>query len=274
ALHGKVAFSAFPTDVGKAEKVERLRLTFPSLLPVSLGPSSELNPARFLGVQLQPELPQSLLESFQNTIGFFLVLESEDAVFLINLVEDGRHGLLDQLVFQRRHAQRSLPSVGFRDIGSPRWLGSIRSAMDATVQILQPTFQPRLILLPGHAVYSGCRFSLHPIEAFPQPINAQMVEQGGELQLLVRLCCLPHTRQPLGHASPALRREHVELSSVLLDQRPSLPTLRKLAIRLCSNGSSVLCRCPTPPRRSHQPHGLGLRWPSCCPSGSAGIAEV
>ena len=151
-------------------------------------------------------------------------------VFLINLVEDDRHGLLDQLVFQRRHAQRSLPSVGFRDIGSPRWLGSIRSAMDATVQILQPTFQPRLILLPGHAVYSGCRFSLHPIEAFPQPINAQMVEQGGELQLLVLLCCLPHTRQPLGHASPALRREHVELSSVLLDQRPSLPTLRKLAI--------------------------------------------
>src|SRR5438045_7331740 len=57
-----------------------------------------------------------------------------------------------------------------------------------------------------------------------------MVEQGGELQPLVLLCCLPHTRQPLGHASPALRREHVGLSSVLLDQRPSLPTLRKLVI--------------------------------------------
>src|SRR5437764_9579665 len=63
-----------------------------------------------------------------------------------------------------------------------------------------------------------------------------------------------------------------QASNVLLDQRPSLPTLRDY--RLCSNGSSVLCRCPTPPRRSRQPHGLGLRSPSCCPSGSAGIAEV
>src|SRR5215472_12085298 len=53
-----------------------------------------------------------------------------------------------------------------------------------------------------------------------------MMEQGGELQLLVSPCCLPYTRQPLGHVSPALCRAHVELSHVLLVQRPSLPTLR------------------------------------------------
>src|SRR5436305_1192854 len=101
-----------------------------------------------------------------------------------------------------------------------------------------------------------------------------MVEQGGELQLLVRLCCLPHTRQPLGHASPALRREHVELSSVLLDQRPSLPTLRKLAIVFVRMVHRYYAAVRLLRERSHQPHGLGLRWPSCCPSGSAGIAEV
>src|SRR5215472_16217934 len=45
-------------------------------------------------------------------------------------------------------------------------------------------------------------------------------------------------------------------------------------IRLCSNGSSVLCRCPTPPRPAGEPYGLGLRPPSCCPSCPAGIPEV
>src|SRR5260370_35696665 len=57
-----------------------------------------------------------------------------------------------------------------------------------------------------------------------------MREQGGLLHLLALPCCLPHTRQPLGHASPALRQAHVELSPVLLDQRPSLPTLRGLGL--------------------------------------------
>ena len=35
-------------------------------------------------------------------------------VHLLNLIEDGHHGLLDDLVFQRRDAQRALASVGFR----------------------------------------------------------------------------------------------------------------------------------------------------------------
>jgi hypothetical protein len=39
--------------------------------------------------------------------------------------------------------------------------------------------------------------------------------------------CLAHTRQPLGHAYLALCRARVESMSVLLDQRPSLLTLRR-----------------------------------------------
>src|SRR5215472_9962483 len=54
-----------------------------------------------------------------------------------------------------------------------------------------------------------------------------MVEQGGEPHLLPFLRCLTHTRQPLGYASLALCRVRAGLMGVLLDQRPSLLTLRQ-----------------------------------------------
>src|SRR4030095_10684729 len=54
-----------------------------------------------------------------------------------------------------------------------------------------------------------------------------MVEPSGESHLLPFPCCLTHTRQPLGHARLALCRERAGLMSVLLDQRPSLLTLRR-----------------------------------------------
>src|SRR5688572_9622221 len=54
-----------------------------------------------------------------------------------------------------------------------------------------------------------------------------MVEQGGELHLLLFPCCFAHTRQSLGHACLALSRVRAGLKSVLLDQRPSLLTLRR-----------------------------------------------
>src|ERR1039457_1924840 len=67
--------------------------------------------------------------------------------------------------------------------------------------------------------------------------------------------------------TPALSRERGRWKSVLLDQQPSLLTLRRRAFRLCSNDSSVLCRCPTPRRRTCEPWGLSLRSPTCCRTG-------
>src|SRR4030081_3134208 len=54
-----------------------------------------------------------------------------------------------------------------------------------------------------------------------------MVKQSGELHLLPFPCCLTHTRQSLGHVSLALCRVRAGLMSVLLDQRPSLLTVRR-----------------------------------------------
>jgi hypothetical protein len=54
--------------VHESQKIKRLGLPFSSLFPVGFGKSPELNPARFVGVQFQPELPQPCLEFLQEAV--------------------------------------------------------------------------------------------------------------------------------------------------------------------------------------------------------------
>ena len=148
-------------------------------------------------------------------------------VHLVNLIEDGHHRLLDDLVFQRRDAQRTLPSVFFRDVHSPRGLRPIRSPVNPVLQIDQPILQTFLVLLPPDAIHSRRRVPLQRVVALPQQIGGQMVQQGGEPFLLPFPRRLAHTRQTLGHAAPVLCRWRAALAGVLLGSRPSLHHLRR-----------------------------------------------
>src|SRR6202521_1666896 len=148
-------------------------------------------------------------------------------VHLVNLVEDGHYGLLNNLVLQRRNAQRTLPPVWLRYVDSPRGLCPIRSPLYPAVQIDQSILQPGFILLPCHAIYSRCSLPLQCEKAVPQQINRYMVEQSGEPFLPPSLCCFSHTAQSLGHSFPALCRARVGPNDVLLGPRPSLPNLRR-----------------------------------------------
>src|SRR5271165_6842714 len=65
-----------PTDVSETQKVEGFRLPFPTLAPPFSGITPKFNQARLLRMQLQPELPHSLLQFRQELFGFFPVLES------------------------------------------------------------------------------------------------------------------------------------------------------------------------------------------------------
>ena len=56
APHGERPFPVLSTDVRKTQKVERLRFSFSPLLPVSFGIPPELDPARLVWVEFQPEL--------------------------------------------------------------------------------------------------------------------------------------------------------------------------------------------------------------------------
>jgi hypothetical protein len=61
-------------------------------------------------------------------------------VLLVNTIEDCDHGLLDNLVFQRRDSQWTLPPISFRNEHSPGWLRAIRAAVNPAVQIDKPIF--------------------------------------------------------------------------------------------------------------------------------------
>ena len=100
-----------------------------------------------------------------------------------------------------------------------------------------------------------------------------MVEQSCEPHLPVFLRSFPYTPQPLGHASPALRRVRVKPWSVLLAQRPSLLTLRRRSsvfvrmihryyatvrpLRNVRAGRTALSLCPPDrPSSDGRPRGL------------------
>src|SRR5467141_2790998 len=88
-------------------------------------------------------------------------------------------------------------------------------------------FKVRLVLMPGHSIDSRCRFSLKRVEAVPQPLGRDMVEQRREPCPLLLSCDFTHTEQTARLAGPALRPERGRLLDVLLGRPPSLHALRR-----------------------------------------------
>ena len=121
--------------------------------PVHLLPHNS-DPQRIQGLVLTAPGPESIGEP--------------QKVLFVNLVEDRHHRSLDQLILQGCDAQGTLPPISFRDVGSLGRLRSIRSPMDAAMQVRQFFLQVRAVLLPGHAVDSGRRLALQRVVAVPQ----------------------------------------------------------------------------------------------------------
>src|SRR6266852_7277319 len=148
-------------------------------------------------------------------------------VLFVNLIEDRHYGLLDDLVLQSCNTQGTLPSISFRNVGSLGRLRSIRPLMDSAMQVYQLLIQVRLVLLPRHAIYSGRSVPLQRVEAAPQQLGRDVVEQRGEPRPLVPTCCFTHTEQVARRAGPALRPGRGRLPDVLLGRSPSLHALRR-----------------------------------------------
>ena len=103
------------------------------------------------------------------------VRESQE-VFLVDLVENRDHCLLDDLVLQGRDSQWTSPSIGFGYVGSLGGLSPIGSAMDPILEITQPLLQSLFVLLPGHPIDAGRCATLEAAVALPEQIGGDVVQ--------------------------------------------------------------------------------------------------
>src|SRR3984893_9382458 len=69
------------------------------------------------------------------------------------------------------------------------------------MQILDPEFEVRLVILPRHTIHSGGGFALKRVERRPERVDIDMVEERSELFLLP-LPCIHRLR----HRSPGFVR--------------------------------------------------------------------
>src|SRR5664280_2236860 len=94
-------------------------------------------------------------------------IREAEKVFLVNLIEDGDHGLLDDLVLQCRDPQRTFPSIFFLYVHSSRRQRPVRSTMNPAVQVCNPTLQPGLILQATSCRPLRVRLFASRSESFP-----------------------------------------------------------------------------------------------------------
>jgi len=69
-----------PTDVGETQKVKGFRLPFSPPLPTLSGKAPELNQARFLRVQFQPEFRQPFPQLLQELLRVLPALEPQHGI--------------------------------------------------------------------------------------------------------------------------------------------------------------------------------------------------
>ena len=155
------------------------------------------------------------------------VREAEE-VRLVDGVQHLDRGPLDDLVFQRGHAERSLPPVGLRDVHPTNRLRSVRSSLQPFGEVLEVVLQrsrrsaatsrrPRPARRPASDARYAARRRFEVVD---------VVQERGEPHLPVPSCCLPYPLQRTGRAVPARCPGRVLLSQVSFGQTPSLHPLR------------------------------------------------
>jgi len=153
-------------------------------------------------------------------------------VALVYRAQHADHGVLDNLVLEARDASWALRPIRLGDIHAAKGLSPIASLVEAGMQRAQILPQIGFVAVPGDSINSCSRLTLKHIKALAQQLQSEMVEQGGELQMLIPLCCLTHTRQPTRRRPPALRPGCGRLEHVPLGQRPSLHPLPEAKLLL------------------------------------------
>jgi site-specific DNA recombinase len=109
------------------------------------------NGKRVQRIVLSTPLPESIRKS--------------QKILFIDCVQYRDHGLLHNLVLYRGYAQRSLPTICFRDKYPSRWSCPIRPGMNQPMQHQHPLCKDLLILPPRRPVHTCRRVSLQAVKA-------------------------------------------------------------------------------------------------------------
>src|SRR6266436_3713270 len=134
---------------------------------------------------------------------------------------------LDDLVFQRRDSERSLPPVGLRDIHSTHRLRSVRSSLQPFGKVLEIPLQFFAVVPPRFPVHARRSFLLQSEVGHAQCFQVvDVVQERREPQLLILSCCLTYPLQLTGRVFPARSPGRVLLWQVPFGQTLSLHPLR------------------------------------------------
>src|SRR6202051_487207 len=122
--------------------------------------------------------------------------------------------------------------------------------MDPCMQISEVLLKVCCIGLPRQPVHPGGGVALEHEERLPEQIDAEVVEERGELLLPPLLSCLPYAGERLGHTSPN------PVSGVCFARLrsswspPLAPPAPPPVARHCSSASRLLWRGQTSPGRA------------------------
>ena len=139
---------------------------------------------------------------------------------------------LDDLVFQRRNSERSLPPVGLRDKHPSHRLRSIRSSLQPFGKFLKIPFQLFAVVSPRLSVHARRGFLLQREVGHAQRFQVvDVVQKRREPQLLILSCCLTYPLQRTQRVFPARCPERVLLRRTYMpDRRDAVKMIGMTAI--------------------------------------------
>src|SRR3989454_4990581 len=150
-----------------------------------------------------------------------------EKVGLVDRIHHRDRRALDELVFQRGDAQRSLPPVGLGDVRPLDRLRSIRPALQPSGQVHEVRLEGLPVVPPRLAIDSRGGVSLQRVVRRPQVLDVvDVMQERCEPHRLVPLSRFTHPLQRTARAIPTQCSGRVLLARVPFGQAPSLRPLR------------------------------------------------
>src|SRR5215469_12533033 len=150
-----------------------------------------------------------------------------EKIRFVNGVQHFDRSTLDDLVFQRRDSERSLPPVGLRNEHPTHRLRPVRSSLQPFGKILEIALQFLTVVPPRLPIHTRRGFLLQREVGQAQRFEVvDVVQERREPQPPIFLCCLTYPLERTGRVVPARCPGRVLLEQVPFGQPFSLHPLR------------------------------------------------